>query len=146
MIDLTGPRARAEERMVDECTITRDSQGPHDDPFDEETLTYGTPAAGDADLVYEGPCLMVALNTRAQGQQAEGGQDIYRQEYRCRIPVVDQYGDDLIPRIGDTITLTGSTNDPAMVGRVFTAVEVLAGSSTVSRRIRCVQRTRGPRT
>ena len=46
----------------------------------------------------------------------------------------------------DTITITASLNDPAMVNREFTAIEVLGGSNTVSRRIRMVARVRGPRT
>lgn len=146
MIDLTRSRTAAENVMVDECTITRDPQGVHDDVFDESTGRYLTPAATDTTTIYDGPCLVVATSTRANGQKSEGGQDIFRQEYRLRIPVVDGHGNDLIPLIGDTVTITDSLNDPAMVGREFTAIEVLGGSSTVSRRIRMTSRTRGPRT
>ena len=146
MIDLTRSRAATEAEMVDECTITRDPQGVHDDVFDEATLTYQAPAASDSTQVYAGPCMVVAMSTRAQGQLSEGGQDVFRQEYRLRIPVVDEHGNDVIPLIGDTITVTDSLNDPAMVDREFTAIEVLGGTSTVSRRIRMTSRTRGPRT
>ena len=146
MIDVTRSRAATEREMVDECTITRDPQGVHDDVFDESTGRYQTPPAADSTLVYDGPCLLSSLSAQGAGNAAEGGQDIYREQYRLRVPVLDQHGNDLVPMIGDTITITASLNDPAMVNREFTAIEVLGGSNTVSRRIRMVARVRGPRT
>ncbi len=141
MIDVTGARERTEADLVDKCVITRDPQGVHDDTFNELDLTYGTPAAGDTSTIYADLCSIAAVATQGRGEQTEGGQMVYRDEYRARVKVTNT-----VPAIGDVFTLTVSANDESMVGRRFTIIEVLGGTYTVTRRLRMVARKRGPRT
>lgn len=134
-------RRRAEASMRDRCTVTRQPKGDEARPFDEQTLTYGDgPTPG---LVFTGRCSVVPDTDQRATSSTEGGQDIYRDEYRARIPLGASE-----PQIGDVLTVThvGPMGDPAMVGRDFEITKVIARSRSVTRQLRMIDRTRGPRT
>ncbi len=125
--------------MVDAVLITRDTQGPTDDVFDELTLTY-TPPSSDAETVYEGVGLVGDMPDGGQGSSTEGGQDLWRDLFRCRIPM-----DADVPQIGDVVTVTTAVNDPSLADRTFTITGVSGRTYAVTRILRMVERTRGPR-
>ncbi len=141
MIDVTDARARTEADLPDRCTITRDEQGATDDVFDEATLSYLARPATDLSTVYDDVCSVSPEGgDRAAGDDSEAGQDIYRDRYKARILT------DAVIQIGDVLTVTESVNDPTLIGRELTVVEVLGGTHVVTRRLRLTGRTRGPRT
>ncbi len=132
-------RRAAEATMLDRCTITRDPAGPDSRPFDEQTLTYGPAPA--ATPVYAGRCSVTPDNNIQAHADTQGGQDIYRDEYRARIPITAT-----CPQIGDWLTVTAAADDPALLGRDYQIVKVITRSRAVTRQLRMVDRTRGPLT
>lgn len=134
-------RAAAERTMLDRCTITRDPAAPDNRPFDEQTLTYGP--APTATAIYGGRCSVTPDTDTMATSQTEGGQDIYRDQYRARIPLAAT-----CPQIGDWLTVTAVAphGDPALVGLDLQVTKVITRSRAVTRQLRLVDRTRGPRT
>ena len=133
-------RRAAERTMLDRCIITRDPTGPESAPFNEATLTYGPAPA--ATVVCAGRCSVTFDTDTNATSKPEGGQDIWRDEYPARIPIGFA-----TPQIGDWLTVThvAPWGDRALIGRDYQIVKVIARSRAVTRQLRMVDRTRGPR-
>jgi hypothetical protein len=99
-------RRRAESRLTDECRIITRTQGTVLDDNDEYT---------DTETVhYTGPCVLKAVNVFPNDVDA-AGQDLVLQSLELGIPID---GTSAVAR-DQTVVMTKSQNDPAMVGLEF---------------------------
>jgi hypothetical protein len=121
---LSGLQQRVERRMVDQCTITRDSEGTQDDVLDQSTGQLVRPV-GEPTTVYSGKCLIYPKAFRV-GEVEEGDVDVTTKPYAGAVPIGAP-----LPNYGDTFTVTAS-RDPQMFGRVFRVINVLSDTFAVT--------------
>jgi D-alanyl-D-alanine carboxypeptidase len=126
-------REEAEARMVDACVITR---AGGDEVFDPNTGDYTTPPGS---TVYSGKC-EVQVSDGLNAREAEaGGTELTVTRVTVKLPVNAVTGQ---VRDGDTVRLTSSTNDPALVDQVFRVVGLHAKTYASARRLH-VERVTG---
>lgn len=118
-LDLSLARTIAEEHMIDRCQVIRDPEGTLDDDIDPVTREH-VHNPGDETTIYEGPCL--AAKTDQQSRTAEGGQTMFRRQWRIRFPIS-------VPRLlaGDIVVMVPSEDprsNPDLVDQRFKIVEV----------------------
>lgn len=125
-IDLTPAREAIRDLlMLDTCTIRQDTDDNTDDVLDPVTLELVD--ADDATVVYSGACSV-------RSRETEGGitaDDLAMGEYVISIP-----HDAAVPRESDRVTIDTS-QDPALVGRVFAIRRVVSRTLLVSRKLVC---------
>lgn len=112
--------------MLDTCTITRGASIP---VFDEATGEYVTPAGV---VVYEGRCKVQTPRTLAPENPDAGGREWAVQTMEVHVPA-SVVGVDL----GDSVMVTASAMDAALVGRAYRVVDDPARSFGTARRLRC---------
>jgi hypothetical protein len=152
-IDLSGPQARFAARvLIDTCEIKALDQTPVDptdsigeEPFNEDTGTYGPAAAGqpgdeparDVD-VYAGACAVFpAPMNRLRQSQGE----IYvgpERQYEAQLPIAVT---DV--RRGHVLKVTMSRNDPGLPGRFFLVGDDLASTLPIARQLQLTEITEG---
>jgi hypothetical protein len=118
-------RAAAEALMLDSCTITRPGEGKGS--WNESTGTYDTlPPI----TVYSGRCKLqtqdVALTTADVA-----GREAFIVSWRLDLPVVGSEG----VAQGDTVEITASALDSALVGRRFIVQALHVGTAKTARRL-----------
>jgi hypothetical protein len=131
--DQTAERTAVEDRLLDSCLITRDTEGDQDDVLDPVTLNL-TRLANDAVTVYSGPC-SVAPYTQSRGQNRnEGQREETRQVWRVRLPLSASE-----PKYGDLVTITAvhENGDQALVDKRLTIIGGHAHTLGVSRVLVC---------
>jgi hypothetical protein len=124
-VDLTGPRATLEARLVDACAITRDAEREGDDVLDPDTLVLARPS-GDTTTIYEGPCLIGPILT--EQVVVVGAREITRRRYRARLPHTAP-----APQVGDVLTVTAAEYDPELVDASMVVTDVPLRTYQVSR-------------
>jgi hypothetical protein len=122
-------RARTEQvQLRDTCTIRRQGSGV---VYDDETGVT-TPAWT---ALYDGPCRMKQPNAQASSSRV-GEATVLLQQPEVHLPMSAP-----LMRPGDEITITGSANDPASVGRVFIIRDIPAHANATARRYGVTERT-----
>lgn len=98
-------RAFQAAQFLSACTIVRDNGAP---TFDPNTGSYTQPTT----TVYMGTCqIRPAERIGSDIQTGEREANVF--DYEARLPV------DTAVAVGDTLTVTASTYDAGMVGKVF---------------------------
>lgn len=118
-------RAAAEAVMQDACTITR---GTPVKTFDPATGEY---VIAPGVSVYAGPCRVKAQNN-ADRVVETGAQAVSLFPYTVSVPVSA-----VVFEVDDTVTVTASALDPALVGLALRARQVAAGTYLTARRLGC---------
>lgn len=125
---LTRGRAAAEALMQDTCTIRRPSGTTTDPDTGVITPTYGDP-------LYEGKCRVQMAGAQAAAQQpGEAYLLMLRLEVQLPMSVTGL-------EVDDEITITASTHDPDLVGRVFLIRDLFHKTHATSRRVQVTERT-----
>lgn len=127
--DLTAARSTIESTMTDECLITFDAGGTHDDILDPTTLRLSRPA-GDTTTIYAGKCSVYPDNTRP-APTVEGGEPRALLHYIVAIPA-----DAAIPPAGSTVHIT-ETGDPGLQDALLRVTSVIGRTHVVMRKLRC---------
>lgn len=127
--ELKQLRDTAEAMMWDTCTITR--AGSRGD-LDEGSLAYAPTTAA---TVYAGKCKVQRENVSIATETEAVGRDWPTQPLRVDLPID---GTDTVA-VNDIVTLTVSTNDPALQGRQFTVVALPHKTFATARRLRCIE-------
>jgi Family of unknown function (DUF6093) len=120
-------RALAEVLMVDECAVTR-----HEDEagtWDEAAGDFVIPP-GSTTTVYLGPC-KVQTRQAAIVEADVGERQVGIVRWEIHLPVT---GSEDVAR-GDTVTVTASVLDDALVGRQFTVTGPFVGTAKTARRL-----------
>lgn len=116
-------RAHAESRMTDTVKITRGAGEP---VWDEETGMYD-----DAPVdVYEGPARL-RLASSVVGDVDAQGQLLAAQTPVLSLPVLTSGG----VKVNDTVLITASQNDPALVGLVLNVEGLFFQTDATARRL-----------
>lgn len=103
--------AAREERMVDECTVTRPGEHTATPDLDPDTgMPLTTP---DAPEVYAGPCTVADPSSALQGHRTVNDEAGVPNQRILRVP----HRADLQP--GDLVTVTASLVSPGLVGSTF---------------------------
>ncbi len=127
------PRLRdaAESMMVDTCTITSEEVRQ----WDADTNTY---ADSTSSSIYAGPCQVQLIDSITVTAEGAGEQQIVTERVVVKIPTsAPSVPIDSVL----TITATGLTSDPALVGRRYRVAGSHAKTFATSRRLPCVQVT-----
>jgi hypothetical protein len=117
---LAAGRTAAESLMQDACTITRVTGQTLNDTTGAWTDTVTT--------VYTGKC---RLQVRAQAVAAlpqAGEREVVAFMAELQLPM------SAVPQVGDKATITASTHDAALVGRVFRVRELMHKTHLTARR------------
>lgn len=122
---LTYGRRRAEDLMLDTCTITRPGEGKG--TWNEATGTYDPPAPV---TVYTGRCKVQTRDVQVSTPDV-AGREAFVVEWTLHLPVVGSEG----VRQGDTATVTAAAFDAAMVGRTFVVQGPHVGTAKTARRL-----------
>ena len=112
-------RAQANARMTETVTVTTTTPG---EVMDESTGTYP-----DVIVSHYGGVGRIKFPTLTVSERTPGGQTIAVQDVMLSLPV----GFSSAVRIDDIVTVTGSTVDTDLVGRVF-RIKGLAQAGQVS--------------
>lgn len=115
-------QAVAESRMIDTCTIGRQS-GVFTDPSSGQVVPTFT-------TVYAGKCEVQQTISQASSP-VTGGHRYTVQNVMLKVPVAVTG-----LRIDDTVTLASAVIDPELVGRVFRLSELFYKSYPTARRFR----------
>lgn len=124
-------RLHAESRMVDACAIASGGVITWDE-------TTGTATLTGAATVYSGRCEIQIPNV-TERELVAGERERTVQDLLVKLPVV---GSEQVT-VGATVTVTASTLDAALTGRVYTVVADHSKTFATARRLRCRQVTRG---
>lgn len=128
-------RAAIETTLVDECTITTDTDAETDDTLDPVTLEL---TADAPDALYEGPC---SVSTRLQERNDTlADRAIVVRRLRVRLPATAP----AVP-VGATLTVTASTHAPDLIGRPLTVVDSTHHSLATSHQLTVEDRAGQPR-
>lgn len=119
---LLDGRARAESLMLDTCSITRPKSGTTID------LNTGLPIRTD-ETIYSGKCKVQDRETMVQPERSGDHTYILSQLY-LHVPVV---ATGIV--VGDTVTITGSTTDPAQINRTFRVAGMLRKTFATAQRL-----------
>ncbi len=116
-------RALAETRMLDACTITRETGG---DTFNEDTGTRAKTTV----LVFTGKCRVKHSGTAPKDTEAQS-QLLTEVSTEVHVPlgVADV-------RAGDLVTITASPTRPDQIGRRYKVSAPFDGSQTTAVRLR----------
>lgn len=121
---LARGRARAEELMVDECTVTRVTGPPG--PVDPDT---GEREPAPTETVYTGQCKFQTYEPHESARRS--GEHVYiEQRYHLHLPV----GTSQI-RVNDTVRATASVHDASLVGRTYRVAGTHHKSMATSQRL-----------
>jgi hypothetical protein len=126
--DIEAGRLIAEQAMVDQCRILRDSAGPRDDVLNRTTGRIAPPA-GDETTVYEGIC-GPTVETPLDARREEGGRTAHYRAWRTRIPMSAP-----LPVRNDVVLILECERDPTLVGRRLRITDVNQSSIGVTRRL-----------
>ncbi len=124
---LARGRVAAETGMVDTCAIRRNTGESTDDFSGTVTINW-------LDL-YDGKCRV--QQAQAQAHQHDAGEDyllLLRLEVQLPMSVVGL-------QVGDEITMTASTYDDDLVGRVFLIHDLAHKTEATARRVQVTERT-----
>lgn len=127
---LARGQAKAEEGMVDTCTIRRSAGEVFDDFSGEPVKTYLSPDP------YAGKCRV--QQTRGESTQEDAGEDFFRLlrlELQLPISVI---GLELHDEV--TITAVGPGRDQDLVGRVFLIRDLMHKTDATARRPQITER------
>ena len=127
---LPGLRAQALSRMVDACIIDR----PGAEVLNETTGQMETTYAPIYDGLIPGAgakCEVRQVGTQAASPNA-GEHQFVILGHVVALPV-----DATVYAIGDRVTITAATLDPALIGRVFTVTSLMHKSFPTARRLVC---------
>jgi len=117
-------RAHAVSMMVDACIIDRATGEPVlNETTGQMETTYGP--------VYTGRCRVQAPGT--QGGNPNAGEH----QFTVLGHVVQLPIDATVYAVGDRVTITAASLDPALVGRVFTVSSLMHKTHPTSRRLVC---------
>lgn len=124
-------RARAVSLMSDTCLITRPGTGTRG-PLNPTTGQYD--AAPAAVTVYEGPCRLgrIEIPHTSQATSGEATWDVQDSVLHLPIEDTDSVG------AGQTVEYLSSEVNPALEGRSFGILGVVAGTNLTARR--CIVR------
>lgn len=110
--------------MLDACTITR---GAGESEFDPVTGTYSDPAGTS---VYEGKCKVQQRPSVSAESVGADVASVLAVEVHVPMSVTGV-------EIGDTVTITSSVYDQALVDRSYRVVDDPAKSYATARRLQC---------
>jgi hypothetical protein len=134
-LDLSGIQSFVEDNLMDDdCIITRDASGVHDDAFDPETGEYVRPD-GDDGIVYEGDC-WVSRGGNQPMDQSVGGTTQIEEAYYLNIPLGAAEVKD-----GDYIVIRASLRMQQLVGKTFRANIIEMGTFKIKQKVRMVRYT-----
>lgn len=125
-LNLSGAQRVIEDLMLDECEITRDTEGAGDDIWNAATGTY-TPPPADIEYIYSGPCMI--SNRGGGSDQEQGGQYLRESPYMVTLPLD---APTLVKK--DLLVVTLSHRDPDLLDKEFSIDEPLYSTYAVSRR------------
>lgn len=120
--DLSAGQAAVEALMDDTCTVHRPGAGGSVD-LDPVTLT---PVAVSGALVYDGKCLLKAVDQVAI-EASQGGQAQTLLRYQLKLPLGS-----LDLQSGDVVTITSTRRDPNAPGSMFLVDEQLVKTMAIS--------------
>lgn len=120
-------QAEAEARMVDTCRVTRPGTGVRG-PLNPATGQYDSAPA--AVTVYEGPCRLGRVDVPHVAQAVGGDAAWDVQDSVLHLPIADT---DQVAA-GHTVTYLTSDSNPALAGKVFGILGVIAGTQLTARR------------
>lgn len=116
-------RAMAESLMLDACTIVHPATSGD---VDEAT---GRPSSTAGATVYTGPCKVQSADLEVRNP--ESGEHPYSlQRFAVHIPVTATG-----VAVGDVVTITASSTDPAQVGRVFRVASLFRKTFATAQRL-----------
>jgi hypothetical protein len=126
---LARGRAAAEAGFADACTIRRATGGGTTDPVTGyPTQVYAT--------VYAGPCRV--QQAVAVARPHEVGEDrVLIVRFDLQLPVAGTSG----LQVDDLVTITAAVNDPDLIGRAFSILELAHKSESTARRVGMIERT-----
>ena len=110
--------------MVDACIIDRPSGQSTDPSTGQVVKTYSA-------AFYTGRCRVQQVGTQASNPNA-GERQLTVIGHVVQLPI-----DATAYRVGDRVTITTGTLDPALVGRVFTVTSWIPKSHDTMRRLVC---------
>jgi|ERR1044071_811774 hypothetical protein len=120
-------RAAIERLMVDSCVIRRLTGETTDPASGVITPTFAT--------LYTGKC-------RVQHQEAQAREENAGQQFLLMLVLRLQLPTSVTGLlVDDEVTITASTYDPDLVGRVFTIRDLMHKTHTTSRRVSIQERT-----
>jgi hypothetical protein len=121
---LAQGRQAARRHMTDACLITRESGGT--------TNTSTGVVTPDVETIYEGVCQMQEPVAGKDGTETElGAAEVRLLGTVLKLPVLDSPG----IRAGDRVVMTAASNDPDLVGRVYTVTGEAAKTAATARRL-----------
>lgn len=126
---ITRMRTRQAELFSSTVTVTRDG-GPG--TLDEATASYAAPTTTS---IYAGAAL---VRPEAEAVAVTGATSVEVDEFLVKVPV------NTAVEIGDTVTVTASDYDEALVGVGLRVLEVNPDEWQISRRLSCVRQTARP--
>lgn len=116
LVDRAPGVALIESMMVDECVVTRDDLSHRDETLDESTFQL-IPAVNNEQTLYEGKCVVATIRT-SDREVLQGAAPLDVNTYKVFLPLENTGG----IRIGDIVTITKATNDPALLGQSYRVV------------------------
>lgn len=139
MTDLTAAKSTIESLMLDQCSITLDVEGTHDDVLDPATLRLSRPV-NDTTTVYAGRCSVYPEGGQGGAGRAnvavEGGGQKTLLSYIVAIPAAAA-----IPPVGAVVHITTAA-DPGLKDAVLRVTAVIGRTRVVVRKLRCELRER----
>lgn len=120
---IAGRRA-ALARMVDACTITAAGTQTYDAATDTWT-------SGAATTVYTGACRVSIADTNDR-EGVAGVDPVSERDYVVSVPMTVTGA-----AVDQTVTITASALDPALVGLTLRVIGVARGTNLTARRLNC---------